>query len=97
MNYKAQRIDATVTVTVDGFGESSPSAAVLTLTALPAAYRPASSVFTTVVVDDNSTLSTGRVEIDASGVITVGNDLAGAAFSGVGTMGTNPLTVSYVL
>lgn len=73
------------------------NATTMTITGGPSAMFPARAQVSPAIVRDDGTDQLGLVQVETSGVLTFFSDVAGAAFTNIGSKGVGLQTVTYLL
>lgn len=76
-------------------GTTSAAAKIVSVTALPAAIRPAAAQNVVVIVDDGTNVVLAKATIGTNGIITIGSDLEQANFANTTAVAVIATTVSY--
>ncbi len=96
--FKAVRVGSNINIYISNFATAATVATTMTSSvALPANFRPASSVNMLLIMEDNSVFGTGILRVETTGLMTLYANANFGAFAGAGTTGCPRTCVSYVV
>lgn len=94
IQYSAQNHQVTLDIPVI---EGTSNTTACTITGLPAALRPTNTKTVFALIKDNGAVTTGLVQIDSAGTMTLQNGIGGGAFTNVNAKGIRAQQITYLL